>query len=50
VSPIGLGHVHGHEFYTTFHQAADEIDIARQPVELGDKQRCLSRLERLWRL
>jgi hypothetical protein len=39
--PVGFGHVHSHEFYTAFHQPADEMDVARQPVELGDQQRRL---------
>ena len=36
--PVGFGHVYRHEFYAAFHQPADEMHVARQPVELGDDQ------------
>ena len=37
--PVGLRHVHGDKFHAGLHQPADKMDVARQPVELGDQQR-----------
>jgi hypothetical protein len=35
---VGLRHVHGDEFHVAVHQVCDEGNIARQPVEAGDKK------------
>jgi hypothetical protein len=37
--------VAGNEFHLGFHQAADEVDIARKPVEAGNDERRLAPLQ-----
>ena len=39
--PVGLGHVGGDELDAGLHQPGDEVNIAGQPIQLGDDQRCL---------
>jgi hypothetical protein len=34
--PVRARHVHGHEFNIAVHQSGNEMDVAGEPVELGD--------------
>ena len=38
--PVGMGQVAGNKVHTTVHEVGDEGDVAGQPVQLGNDQRC----------